>query len=322
MNTHEETKTNTNEPPVPSRALRRLETGIRIILGVLFTLSGLNHVLGFIPMPPMVGDTALFWEGLRQSGYFFPLLGLVEATAGALLLSGRGARLGLAIAAPIVVNVAVFHVALAPEALGVAAFVVAASAFLAYRWRAAYAPVLAAPSDVTARSVRVVEVILGLVFLASGVAALLGRTPPPSTAGAAVMMKGLAASGYFVPLLAGVQVAAGAMLLARRFVALTLVVLAPVVVEIVAYRIWTGAAAPRALIVSAALLAAEVWLAYAYRAVYAPLVGGGGALAASRAARRASRSAAFLASNAMASRVALEPKMNPSTIPSTNITGM
>ena len=117
------------------------------------------------------------------------------------------------------------------------------------------------------------EVALGLAFIASGVAGLLGRTPPPSTAGAAVMMKGLAAAGYFMPALGAIQVLAGGLLVARRFVGLALVALAPVVIEILAYRLWVAGASPRMVVVALALLVAEGRLALAHKALFAPLFG-------------------------------------------------
>src|SRR5262252_5817986 len=95
----------------------KLATIARIVLGLVFTLSGINHVFGLVAMPAMAGSTALFWQGLAQTGYFFPLLGGVEAVVGLLLLRGRQVPLALTIAAPIVVNVAAFHAVLAPEGL-------------------------------------------------------------------------------------------------------------------------------------------------------------------------------------------------------------
>src|SRR5262247_117452 len=94
---------------------QKVATVARVVLGLVFVLSGLNHLLWLVPMPAMSGDTALFWQGLRQSGYFFPLLGTIELGAGLLMLSGRLVPLALAAIAPIAANVAAFHAVLAPE---------------------------------------------------------------------------------------------------------------------------------------------------------------------------------------------------------------
>lgn len=255
--------------PRPARR-RRLATGLRIALGLVFGLSGLNHVLGLVAMPAMTGATALFWQGLAQTGYFFPLLGLVELGAGALLATGWMVPLALVMAAPIVVNVALFHACLAPQGLGIALLVAAATLVLARHHREAFRGLLAARAGRVGPAVRAVEVALGLVFAASGIAGALGHTPPPATPGAAAMMNGLAASGYFLPLLCGVQVAAGVLLVARRYVGIALAALAPVVIEIVAYRLYVAAAAPKMLVVAGAILAATVALGVAYRRMLAP----------------------------------------------------
>src|SRR5262249_39051288 len=211
----------------------KLETVTRVILGLLFAASGANHILQVIPMPPMAGATAVFWEGLQQSGYFFPLLGCVELLAGSLLLANRLVPPAPTMAAPVALNMAVFHAVLAPQAMGMVVAVLAAMIYLASRHRTAFTRVLASRSGPTSAGVRVAEIVLGLAFIGSGAMWFMGRTPPPSTAGAALMMKGFAAAGYFLPALSVVQIAAGALLVARRYVGLALIALAPIVVELV-----------------------------------------------------------------------------------------
>lgn len=265
----------------------KLLTLARIVLGLIFTLSGLNHLLGLVPMPAMSGNTALFWQGLQQTGYFFPLLGVVELAAGLLMSWRRGVPLATIMIAPIVLNVAAFHAVLAPQALGMVAVIVTATVYVARRNRAAYARILTARAGATPGAVRVIEGVLGVAFVASGLAGFMGHTPPPSTIGAAAMMKGLAAAGYFLPALCGVQIVAGTMLVVRRTVGLALAVLFPVVVEIFAYRVYVAAATPGMMTVATVLLAAEAYLCFAHRDLFAPLVGGPGVAARRRAPRAA-----------------------------------
>jgi hypothetical protein len=111
-------------------------------------------------------------------------------------------------------------------------------------------------------------VVVGLAFVASGVLGLLGRTPPPATPGAAVMMHGLAAAGYFIPLLCLVQIAAGALFVAGRWLGLGVSLLAPVAVEIAAYRIYVAAATPVMLVVTAVLVTLTAYLAFANRGLF------------------------------------------------------
>jgi len=284
------TSTPTSSPAAPrpeaTRPLatrrRKLAIAARVALGLIFGLSGMNHVLGLVPMPPMEGATALFWEGLAQTKYFFPLLGLVELAAGALLATGWMVPLALVLIAPVVVNVVLFHAWLAPQGLGIAALVLLLTAAVARSHWAAFRGLLAARAARTGQAgtapgARALEIGLGLAFLASGVAGATGHTPPPSSAGAAAMMEGLAAGGYFLPLLCGVQIAGGALILARRFVGIALLALAPVVIQIVAYRLYVAAAKPGMVVVAAALAAGMIGLAVAHRRMFAPWAAAGGA---------------------------------------------
>ena len=224
-------------------------------------------------MPAMEGNTALFWQGLQQAGYFFPLLGAIELGAGLLLVGGRLVPLGLTLIAPIALNVAAFHAVLAPQAMGMVVAMMAALGFLAWHHRAGFRSVLAGRAGPVTAGLRATELAMGVVFLASGVAGLIGRVPPASNEGAAVMLKGLAAAGYFLPAMCMVQLLAGALLIARRFVGLALMALAPMVMEIAAYRLWTSGARPLMVLVAVALVAAEVWLVIGHWNLFAPLLG-------------------------------------------------
>jgi putative oxidoreductase len=250
----------------------KLVTAARLVLGLVFTLSGLNHLLALVPLPPMAGNTALFIEGLRQTHYFFPLLGMVEVIGGALLLSGRMVPLALVALAPVALNATAFHLFLAPQALGVMGLILVAGIFLAARHRTAFTPLLGVQPVPLTAGLRAVELALGLAFVASGAAGISGHLPPASTAGAAVMLKGMAAAGYFLPLLSAVQLFAGGLLIARRFVGLALVLLAPLVVQVLAYRLYV--ATPGMLLVGLAMVAALVRLALAYRQRLAALTTG------------------------------------------------
>jgi len=115
----------------------------RVALGLVFLVFGLNGFLGFLPQPPMPAGAGAFVGGLAGAGYFFPLLKATEIVAGALLLSNRFVPLALTILAPIVVNIAAFHLALAP-APAMVAFLLAAELYLAWAYRAAFRGVLTA----------------------------------------------------------------------------------------------------------------------------------------------------------------------------------
>ena len=60
----------------------------RVLLGLVFTVFGLNGFFGFMSMPPMPDAANDFMGALAQSGYFMPFLKAVETLAGIALLAG------------------------------------------------------------------------------------------------------------------------------------------------------------------------------------------------------------------------------------------
>jgi putative oxidoreductase len=108
----------------------------------------------------------------------------------------------------------------------------------------------------------VARVLLGLPFVVFGLNGFLQFLPQPPVEGdAAAYLGGLAAAGYFFPLLKATEILAGLALLSGRFVPLALVVLAPVTLHIFAYHAFLagGVAMPLGLV------ALGLYLAWAYR---------------------------------------------------------
>lgn len=91
----------------------------RVLLGLVFFVFGLNGFLHFIPEPPLTGVIAAFMGGLFQSGYFFPLLKGTEVVVGFLFLTGYLVPLALVVLTPVLLNIILFHLFLAPAGLGV-----------------------------------------------------------------------------------------------------------------------------------------------------------------------------------------------------------
>ena len=121
-----------------------LPTAARLFLGLVFTVFGLNFFLHFLPTPPPEPRVASFAGALLASGYLFPLLKTTEVVAGLLLLGNRFVTLALAVLAPIIINIVGVHLLLAPSGLPLAVALLAAEIYLAWTYRAAYAPMLRA----------------------------------------------------------------------------------------------------------------------------------------------------------------------------------
>lgn len=114
---------------------------VRVLLGALFVVSGANKVVPFLPAPAMPDAGGSFMFALTATGYFVPLLGLVEVASGALLISGQFVPLALVVLAPIVINIAFFHALLVPN-LAIVVMVVGGELFLAWHYRQAFETLL------------------------------------------------------------------------------------------------------------------------------------------------------------------------------------
>jgi uncharacterized membrane protein YphA (DoxX/SURF4 family) len=116
----------------------------------------------------------------------------------------------------------------------------------------------------------IARVGLGLVFTVFGINKLLHFLPQPPMSGAPAEFFGaLFATGYMIPLLATTEIVSGLLLLAGRYVPLALTLLAPVVVNIVAFHLFL---APAGLPLPGVVLAMELYLAWTYRDAYAPML--------------------------------------------------
>jgi uncharacterized membrane protein YphA (DoxX/SURF4 family) len=113
---------------------------LRSLLGLIFFVFGLNIFLQFLPQPAMPPAAGEFFVALAKSGFFLPMLGATQVIGGALLLTGMMVPLALLLLAPVILNIFLFHVFLAPAGLPLALIVVALEVILASMHREAYAP--------------------------------------------------------------------------------------------------------------------------------------------------------------------------------------
>lgn len=116
--------------------------GTRLLLGLVFVVFGLNGFLNFLPMPPLPEKAGAMMQGLAVSGYFFPFLKLTEIVCGVLLLLGMYVPLALVVLAPIILNILLFHLVLAPGGLPMAIVLTGIELFLAWSYKDSFKGVL------------------------------------------------------------------------------------------------------------------------------------------------------------------------------------
>lgn len=118
----------------------------RVLMGLPLFVFGLNGFLNFIPQPttPMPEKAVAFATALANTGYMMPLIGLTLLLVGLFLLINRFVPLALALFAPFIVNSIAFHLFLERSGLIMAAIFLALELYLAWTYRAAFRPMLAA----------------------------------------------------------------------------------------------------------------------------------------------------------------------------------
>jgi hypothetical protein len=91
----------------------------RFLLGLIFLVFGLNGFLHFIPAPPPSGIAGQFVGALYVSHYLVVIF-LLQLISAVLLLINRYVPLALTVLAPIIVNILLIHILMAPSGLPLA----------------------------------------------------------------------------------------------------------------------------------------------------------------------------------------------------------
>jgi putative oxidoreductase len=104
--------------------MRTASTIARYLSGVIFLANGLNGFLNFIPLPPLGGIAGQFMGALYTSHYVWVIFAL-QVVSAVLLLANRYVPLAVAVLAPVIFNILVFHALMAPSGLPLVLFAAA-----------------------------------------------------------------------------------------------------------------------------------------------------------------------------------------------------
>jgi putative oxidoreductase len=110
----------------------------RVLLGLIFTVFGLNGFLHFIPLPLPSGVAGQLMGAIFTSHYYVAVFAF-QVAGGILLLCNRYVPLALTLLGPVIVNILLFHALMAPDGLPMAVIVTALWSVLFFRVRSAYA---------------------------------------------------------------------------------------------------------------------------------------------------------------------------------------
>jgi uncharacterized membrane protein YphA (DoxX/SURF4 family) len=89
----------------------------RYLLGLMFTVFGLNGFLNFIHQPPPANPLAIQFFVAVSASHFAAFFFAVQVLGGVLLLSGSFVPLALTLLAAVLYNILAFHLTLAPTSI-------------------------------------------------------------------------------------------------------------------------------------------------------------------------------------------------------------
>jgi uncharacterized membrane protein YphA (DoxX/SURF4 family) len=117
---------------------------IRIILGLMLLVFGLNKFLNFLPAPEGMSEEAGAYFGALMSAKVIPyLVGIVEILSGlAFVLNKFGALMAL-ILMSVSVNIVLFHITLDPEGIGPGLAILILNILVLYGYKDKYKDLLA-----------------------------------------------------------------------------------------------------------------------------------------------------------------------------------
>lgn len=123
---------------------------VRSLLGLMFLVFGLNGFLNFIPAPKDIPQEIIAVTGSLVAAGYMQVVAATQVLVGVLLLINRFVPLALALLAPILIGILTFHIAMQPATIGPGVVATAMELYLAWAYRRAFLPMLAAkvsPAD-------------------------------------------------------------------------------------------------------------------------------------------------------------------------------
>ena len=95
--------------------MKIVSTIARLLLGLMFTVFGLNGFLHFIPSPAFPpGYLMDFFTAISGSGFYIMIFG-VQLICGLLLLSNQYVPLAIVVLGAVLVNILTFHATMNPQ---------------------------------------------------------------------------------------------------------------------------------------------------------------------------------------------------------------
>lgn len=117
---------------------QKVQLAARILFGLGFLTFGLNGFLQFMPTPPVTPEAGALLGALAKTGYFFPMIKIVEIVTGALILLNLFGALATVLISPILVGITTIHLFLNPAGLPMMIFLHVLHGILIYSYKENY----------------------------------------------------------------------------------------------------------------------------------------------------------------------------------------
>ncbi len=131
-----------------SGAMKKAVVVVRILLGLMFFVFGLNGILHFLPMEMPTGDAGTLM-GVMAKSHWMTFVALLQVIGGLLLLVGRYVPLGLVLLAPIIVNILLYHALLDPKGIPAGMVALLLEVFLIWAYRRSFRGLFDAAPEVS-----------------------------------------------------------------------------------------------------------------------------------------------------------------------------
>lgn len=113
---------------------------MRILLGAILVVFGLNKFFNFIPAPELPENAGDFINSLASTGYVLEVVGVIEVLIGLLLLLKKWVAFALVVLVPISLNILLFHLFLDIPGISGALLVTLLNGILMYKLWSKYKP--------------------------------------------------------------------------------------------------------------------------------------------------------------------------------------
>lgn len=111
---------------------------LRIVLGTLLLVFGLNKGLNFITLPAPPESSFPFWTGLVASNFIMPTIMVIEVLVGLSLLVNRYTKLTLLLMTPVMYGIIMYHVMFDLSGIVIPLVITLLHAYLIYVNRRSY----------------------------------------------------------------------------------------------------------------------------------------------------------------------------------------